>query len=220
MELHEASEGVGGLRSARGKFVLETSVTSSQNGPRYIHVRARNVHQMVVGGEDTFSLVGGRPGGGFIDQDTRISKRFSSRGTATPSERLSLNASHADASTVCSRFFSSSFSVSLSLSPVSPPFSLPLDFSLRSPRRRSSTTLLAFRTLAQNISRRPRRKHDVNRRRGCHILAYERSWIQLHEVSETRHGSAGQGEGQGFSSVNISEMHLGLLMEGEGGCCV
>lgn len=146
-------EGVGGLVSMRGRFVLETSVTSSQNGPRYIHVRARNVHQMVVGGEDTFSLMGGWPRGGFIDQDTRISKRFSSRGTTTPSERLSLNASHADASTVLPFF-----SLSLSLSPSSPsprlsPFSLPPIPLTDLLGAASSAALLAFRYLAQNISR-------------------------------------------------------------------
>ncbi|XP_011876455.1 PREDICTED: uncharacterized protein LOC105566781 isoform X1 [Vollenhovia emeryi] len=85
-------------------------------------VRARSAHQMVVGGDDTFSPVGGWLRGGFIDQDTRISlKRFSSRGTSTPSERLSLKR------LIRGRFYGAPvFSLSLFLSlPPFPPLLSP-----------------------------------------------------------------------------------------------
>lgn len=69
-------------------FVLKTSKTSSQKGING-RARARSTHQVIVDGDDTFSTsrVGGRVAvGWFIDQDTSL-KRFSSRGTTTPSKR-------------------------------------------------------------------------------------------------------------------------------------
>lgn len=73
-------------------FVLKTSKTSSEKGINgCARARARSTHQVVVdGGDDTFStsLVGGRAAvGWFIDQGTPSLKRFSSRGTTTPSKR-------------------------------------------------------------------------------------------------------------------------------------
>jgi len=178
---------------------LETSVTSSQNGPTYIDVCARATRTR-WSSTTTILLarVGGLAEGWFYRPRIHESrKRFSSRGTTTPSERLSLNASR-------ERFYGVpifSLFLSLSLSPPSPPFlSLP---SFSSPIFSAPFLSFAPRFLL------PRAKYlaAITRResrRRCHILAYGRSWIQLHEVSETRAWRSGFHP----PSVNTSEIYL------------
>lgn len=143
-------------------FFRNVDRVSLQNGPTCISVRARNAHQVVVGSDDTFSLVGSWLRGDFIDQDTRISKRFSSRGNSTPSKQLSLSASYANA-----------FTVLLFFLPLSP-FSLSPFFS-RSFQYCFQALLLPFLSVSAKYLVTAATEIRREQKRRCHILAYERS---------------------------------------------
>lgn len=134
-------------------------------------MRARNAHQVIVGGDDTFSLVGSWLRGDFIDQDTRISKRFSSRENSTPSKQFLVSVSCANASTI---------------TPVSSPLS-PFSFSsffFRSFQYCFPALFLPFLSAEYLVTAAIEIRREQKR---CHILTYEQSQIQLHEVSKTQH---------------------------------
>lgn len=124
--------------------------------------------------------MGGWQWGGFIDQDTRISKGSVVAGPPPRRNGFRYKAPHTQTLLRCSHFFSLSRPLLLFLpSSVLLAILLVPFFSLA-----PSVPLLRAKYLATapaKTRREPRRR--------CHILC-ERSWIQLHEVSETRHGSA------------------------------